>query len=565
MTYMLAETNFHPVDWVIVAIYLGLILLAGYYTNRFTGSVSNYLVAGRQVRKGLLIATFIGTELGLVSIAYSSQMGFTSGLAAFHIGVIAMLMTAAVGVTGFIVYRLRDSGVMTLPEYYEKRFGRKTRILGGFILVLAGVLNMGMFLRAGAEFIGGLTGLADPIQVNIIMTVLLVIVFAYVILGGVISVVITDYLQFAVLGVGFVIITAFCFSDVGWDGAVEASAKHQVIVQQQAHDAAVAEAAARGPDEAAAAEAPGPFVAHPEKALDPTTSPAFGLNYILFMVFLTFAGVSLWQPVTIRALIAASPKVAKQTYFWASVGYLVRLIVPCFWGACAMAYMLDTGLYDQYFPASGEAQISSLAATGMYLGQLLPPVLLGVILAGMLAAFMSTHDSYLLAWASSSVQDVIGPIAEASGRPLTESARILLTRILIFVIGCFLLVWSLWYPMDATLWNYMAVTGTIYFAGAFSVVAAGLYWRRASSVGAVLAMIMGIVAALGIVPWSAETIEQLTIPLWPGTTWVVLDPTNLALLAIALAAGAMVIGSLLFPDHREQPEAAQEVDHATAG
>ncbi len=193
-------------------------------------------------------------------------------------------------------------------------------------------------------------------------------------------------------------------------------------------------------------------------------------------------------------------------------------------------------------------------------------------MAGMLAAFMSTHDSYLLAWASSLVQDVVGPMVGE----ISDATRILLTRIFIFLIGCFLLLWGLWFPMDSTLWNYMAVTGTIYFAGAFAVVAGGLYWRRASSTGAVLAMIAGCTAVLGIVPWDAVTAmldrwaDQATgawawtVPVFARLAQItgseVLSQTNIALTAVALAAIGMILGSLLFPD-RHTPQPAQEVAH----
>ena len=51
-------------------------------------------------------------------------------------------------------------GVMTIPEFYQKRFGsRRLRIFGGFVLAAAGILNMGLFLRAGGEFVAGITGI----------------------------------------------------------------------------------------------------------------------------------------------------------------------------------------------------------------------------------------------------------------------------------------------------------------------------------------------------------------------------------------------------------------------
>ena len=62
---------------------------------------------------------------------------------------------------------------MTIPEFYEKRFSRGVRIFGGLLLALAGILNMGLFLKAGALFVTGLTGLTDPNSVAVVMTVML--------------------------------------------------------------------------------------------------------------------------------------------------------------------------------------------------------------------------------------------------------------------------------------------------------------------------------------------------------------------------------------------------------
>ena len=61
-----------------------------------------------------------------------------------HIGLIAGVATLVVGMTGFIVVPLRERGVMTIPEFYEQRFDRSTRIIGGSILAFGGILNMGL-------------------------------------------------------------------------------------------------------------------------------------------------------------------------------------------------------------------------------------------------------------------------------------------------------------------------------------------------------------------------------------------------------------------------------------
>ncbi len=58
-----------------------------------------------------------------------------------------------VGVTGFCIKPLRDAGVMTIPELFEKRFGPRIRWAAGVVIVLGGLLNMGVFLRIGGEFL----------------------------------------------------------------------------------------------------------------------------------------------------------------------------------------------------------------------------------------------------------------------------------------------------------------------------------------------------------------------------------------------------------------------------
>ena len=51
-------------------------------------------------------------------------------------------------------------GVLTIPEFYERRFDRRTRVLGGIMMAFGGILNMGLFLQVGSMFLVGITGLS---------------------------------------------------------------------------------------------------------------------------------------------------------------------------------------------------------------------------------------------------------------------------------------------------------------------------------------------------------------------------------------------------------------------
>src|SRR5258705_8524364 len=121
-----------------------------------------------------------------------------------------------VGATGFCVRQLRDAGVMTIPEMFERRFGPRIRWAAGVVIVLGGLLNMGVFLRTGGEFLVLVCGF-DAKYLEITMTALLVGVAAYTILGGMLSVLVTDFLQFVVMSAGLILVTVLILANIGWD------------------------------------------------------------------------------------------------------------------------------------------------------------------------------------------------------------------------------------------------------------------------------------------------------------------------------------------------------------
>ena len=515
------ESNFTWLDWGIVAGYLSVTVVIGIYVNRFIGNMADYVVAGRSLGTFIGVATMTGTELGLVTVMYAAQKGFTGGFAAFHIGLAAGVVSLIVGLTGFIVVPLRRMKVMTIPEFYGKRFGNGVRVYGALLLAGAGILNMGMFLKAGAIFVTALTGLNDPFYVQVVMTVLIVLVLVYTILGGMVSVVITDYLQFIVLSFGMLLACFFAVRNLGWDSITKTVS-----------------------------------TVHGQAGFSPLDSEGFGPSYIVWMLFVAgLVSCAVWQTAVMRSCAAENEQVVRRLYIWSSIGFLVRFLLPQFLGICALAYFWHTSegravLFTSEGLPIDDAELT-MSALPLFLSQVLPAGLIGVIGAGMLAAFMSTHDSYLLCWASVLVEDVAGPLSK--GR-LSTAARLMLARVFIFLIGLFLLVWSLWYPLGQDLWDYMAVTGAIYFIGATALLVFGIYWKRASRAGAYLALTSGLLAVLGLDPIkNAVGLDRLEKSLGFN-----LSEAHIGLFATAAAIVLMVVGSLLLPDRCPSDMSKQE-------
>ena len=216
-------------------------------------------------------------------------------------------------------------------------------------------------------------------------------------------------------------------------------------------------------------------------------------------------------------------------------GMFVRMGIPALIAIGAFAHFSADAEFMTYFFPDGVSGAPSHPAHAMplFLGKILPAGLVGVVVAGLLAAFMSTHDSYFLCWASIISRDVISPL---KGRPMTDREEILNTRIIIVLIGVFLLVWGLWYDLPESVWTYMAITGTIYVTGAASAIVGGIYWKRASSTGAMAALLGGLISVSGLF---LEPIQEVL----PWLSVGVLGLSNFFFCAILL-----VVFSLLFPD-----------------
>ena len=523
------ESNFSLVDWCIVVGYLIIIVAFGVYIKRYISNVTDFIVAGRGLKTFLAIATMIGTELGLVTVMYSAQKGFTGGFAAFHIALASAIVALVVGLTGFIVVPLRRMEVMTIPEFYERRFGHGVRILGGIILAFSGILNMGMFLKAGSLFVMGITGMTSGFHLKIIMTVLLAMVLLYTALGGMVSVVVLDYIQFIILSFSLLATTLLSIRYLGWNNIIETVSR------------------LKG-----------------EAGFNPFHSEGFGTSYVIWMFFLGLVNCAIWQTAVIRACSADSTRTVKRLYTFASVGFLIRFLIPYFFGICAFVFIAHHKVLQNIFiPDSGTADPQvTLMAMPVFLSQILPAGLIGIISAGMLAAFMSTHDSYLLCWSSVLTQDVVAPWFK---RGLSSKTRLLLTRIFIVAIGIFILVWGLWYDLGQDLWDYMAISGAIYFTGAIALLVFGLYWKRASKVGAYLSLICGFSAILGLKPVQSTLspmifrfssfLSSFRVGSILGIRPVEdISSAIVGLTVIALAMVLMVVGSLLFPDRSKPSE-----------
>jgi SSS family solute:Na+ symporter len=197
-------------------------------------------------------------------------------------------------------------------------------------------------------------------------------------------------------------------------------------------------------------------------------------------------------------------------------------LIPGIWGIAALATL---GHVD-----------NTLEAMPRFLSTFVPVGLMGILVAAMLAADMSTDSSYMLTWGSVIYNDIMAPFRKTRW---SEQKGLLWNRCIVAGIGVFLLLYGLWYPLKGDLWTYLGVTGTIYLASMSVLLIACCYWRRANNWGAAASIIVS-----AVIPVTYLVLEQL-----PGTAGLAkqIGPYYSGIAAYLCSALAMIIGSLLKP------------------
>src|SRR6267142_2952906 len=143
--------NFTILDWAIVSGYLVVSLAVGLLGKKYIGNVAHYLVAGRELGTYIGIATLAATEIGTITFMYNAELGYRYGFAPFVIALISGLVMIIIGRTGFVITRFRSMNLMTVPEFFERKYSLGLRLFTGVLVALGGILNMGVFLKIEGE------------------------------------------------------------------------------------------------------------------------------------------------------------------------------------------------------------------------------------------------------------------------------------------------------------------------------------------------------------------------------------------------------------------------------
>ena len=487
-------------------------------------SVTDFLSAGRTAGRYLISVSSGIAGLGAISVVMFLEMGYVAGFSLAWWGLSQGIIILMLTMSGWVIYRFRSTRCLTLAQFFEKRYSRKFRIFTGIVAFTAGIINFGIFPAVGAQFFISYCGLPDsfvgiPVY-PLVMIILLSISLYFVYTGGQIAVIIADFFQGIFATLVLIIVALYLFFSVSWDQVTDSLEQTPIKLAREEVEKLQYDDAFMALSEVDQEERKSEINERHENSsrINPfKTSHVEDFNFWYFLIGIIgiMYGSMSWQGSQAYNSSAKSAHEAKMGSVLAGFRGLPQglffLLVPI------LLYVFMNHADYQSIASSVDLSLQGLDTDTLrsqmrgplVLSTVLPIGLLGAFAALMLAAFVSTHDTYLHSWATIIVQDVIMPFRD---KPFEKDTHLKVLRYAILGVAIFIFLFSLLFQQNQKIALFFAITAAIFAGGSGAVIIGGLYWKRGTTTAAWTAMIVGALISVGGVlakqisaDWLADT------------------------------------------------------------
>jgi SSS family solute:Na+ symporter len=459
--------NTNAVDYAILAIYFAVVLGIGFAAKRYIKTSLDYFLSGRSLPAWITGLAFVSANLGALEILGMAANGAQFGLATLHyywIGAVPAMVFLGLVMMPFYY----GSKVRSVPEYLRLRFNKPTHLFNALTFAIATVLIAGVNLYALALVLKLMLGW--PILLGIVVAA--AIVLAYITLGGLSSAIYNEVLQFFVILAALVPLTLVGLHKVGgWSGL-----SHKVE-QTKAGGALLH-------------SWQGTAVGHVTNPLQASWIPiVLGLGFVLSFGYWTtnFAEVQ-------RALSAKSLGAARRTPL---IGAFPKIFIPAITiipGLVALLTIPKLG--------GGDANLDYNNAIPLLMNEFLPNGMLGMALAGLLAAFMAGVAANVSAFNTVVTYDLWEPYVR-SGRDDGYYLRFgRIATVAGILIGILTALIASGYN---NIMDYIQLLFSFFNAPLFATFIIGMFWKRmtpAAGFWGLLAGTLGAMAAHFANAWS---------------------------------------------------------------
>ncbi|MGW6333776.1 sodium:solute symporter family protein [Nocardia rhamnosiphila] len=458
-----------PVDYAIVALYFVFVLGIGLLARQRVSSSMDFFLSGRSLPAWVTGLAFISANLGAVEIMGMSANGAEYGFPAFHyfwIGAVPAMLFLGVVMMPFYY----GSKVRSVPEFMRRRFGTGAHLVNALSFAVAQVLIAGVNLYLLGTILNVLLGW--PLWVAVIAAA--IIVLSYITLGGLSAAIYNEVLQFFVIVAALLPLTLIGLHRVGgWDGLQDKVA-----------------ASPGGPEQ---------LDSWPGNALSGFANDflsilgiVFGLGFVLSFGYWTTNFVEVQ-----RALATHSIAAARRTPI---IGAYPKILIPLIVIIPGMISAVLVPQMAQYKAAvtanpDVESDVTYNQALLYLMKDVLPNGLLGVGLAGLLAAFMAGMAANVSAfntvfsidlWQQYVVKDKPDGYYLRVGRLATVGATIA-AIFTAFIAGGF-----------SNIMDYLQTLFSFFNAPLFATFILGMFWKRMTPTAGWTGLVAGTAVAVTI-------------------------------------------------------------------
>jgi SSS family solute:Na+ symporter len=469
------------VDLVIIAVYFALVLGIGFYLQRYAKTGEGFFMAGREMTAWIAGLSFVAANLGALELMGWAGAAYQYGILATHwywVGAIpAMLFLGVVMMPFYYICKTHS-----VPGYLQLRFGNGARSVSAVTFGFMTVLMSGINMYAMALVLKVVLGW----DIHFSIWVSSLTVAAYVVLGGLLSAIFNEVLQFFLIWLGALLIPIV--------GMIEAGGWNGMVARIQSNF-------------------PGGDYTHLWRTMGTFTDNPMGIHWTGIVMGLGFAiSFGYWTTdflVVQRVLTAKDLRSAKLAPI---IGAAFKMCVPFI---VILPGLLGLALLPVTLVGEGEA-----VATGAHsYNEVLPlmlarycgPGLMGLGITALIAGFMSGMAGNVSAFATVWTYDIYRPLAKTkSDAHYVEIGRWCTLLGVLVSIGTAYLVMEFKSIMD-----YVQALFSFFIAPLLGTVLLGMLWRRATPMGGFLGLLSGVLSSIAM--WA----------------WVKLDPTALRIIALS--------------------------------
>jgi SSS family solute:Na+ symporter len=474
-------------DYLLVAIYFAFVLGIGVMARRSISDSIDFFLSGRSLPAWVTGLAFISANLGAVEIMGMSASGAEFGLPTVHyfwVGAVPAMLFLGVVMMPFYY----GSKVRSVPEFMLRRFGTGAHLVNASSFALAQLLIAGINLFLLGSIVHALLGW--PLWVALIVAA--AVVLSYITLGGLSAAIYNEVLQFFVIVAALLPLTLIGLHRVGGWGGLQDK---------------ITDFADNAPGSAAVAPADQQLNSWPGQALSGFDSEllsvigiVFGLGFVLSFGYWTTNFVEVQRAMASNSISAARKTPIIGAFPKMFVPFIV--ILPGMIAAVLVSEMVELkGGGAPPGGASGEG-VTYNDALLLLMRDVLPNGLLGLAIAGLLAAFMAgmaanisafnTVFSYDL-WQRYIRKDNDDDYYLRIGRIATVGA----TVIAIFTAGIA--------SNFSNIMTYLQTLFGFFNAPLFATFILGMFWKRMTATAGWVGLVSGTLAAVAVAFLSEDT------------------------------------------------------------